>query len=270
MSFGGPTSHFSVEDDAGPYLQELVKEFPKEYSRALRHVAWLVTRRLKAVMRSGTLNKRPLPPHSKITQHGRIERLKSGTLRNLKKRVGWVQYELTEKQKAALGRIDGAFTMISGKYSLGRPYNVHGKLTRKKQYIPDAFLRWGKPTRQESGLAPRMARFIRYKKISPLAVAIGAQNSTTARYLEAIQAGKRGSRGVFEYLGRQKVTPAMRRMFFAAGIPLRKNAELQQKPRPFVREVFDTIQPELSDLITDRIKAALHGLTGEKMDKINW
>lgn len=56
------------------------------------------------------------------------------------------------------------------------------------------------------------------------------------------------------------MTPAMRRAFWAAGVPLAKDTrELKQEPRPLVAPVYRAFSPRLEAIIVGKIQACLAG-----------
>lgn len=89
-------------------------------------------------------------------------------------------------------------------------------------------------------------------------VEIGALSPSAAKFLAAVQEGKRGSKGGFQFSGRQTVTPAMRRAFWAAGMPISKETTvIGQEERPLVPPVFKEIHPEIERYLVRKITETL-------------
>ena len=104
----------------------------------------------------------------------------------------------------------------------------------------------------------RLVNAMRYKMMNAKRVDVGAVTSSAARFLEAVQAGRRGTDTRFQYTGRQPITPAMRRAFWAAGVPLGKDkTTLEQPERPLVGPIYRQKMPEVERLMLERIRERL-------------
>lgn len=123
--------------------------------------------------------------------------------------------------------------------------------------------RWRGRTRDGSlrgraAMGGRLVNAMRYKMMNAKRVDVGAVTPSAARFLEAVQAGKRGTDNRFQYTGSQPVTPAMRRAFWAAGVPLGKDkTSLEQPERPLVEPVYRQCMPEVERLMLERIRERL-------------
>ena len=123
--------------------------------------------------------------------------------------------------------------------------------------------RWRGRTRDGSlrgraAMGGRLVNAMRYKMMNAKRVDVGAVTPSAAPFLEAVQAGKRGTDNRFQYTGSQPVTPAMRRAFWAAGVPLGKDkTSLEQPERPLVEPVYRQCMPEVERLMLERIRERL-------------
>lgn len=109
------------------------------------------------------------------------------------------------------------------------------------------------------GLFGRVGRTLRfYKPRGKNIVEIGALDAWSARFLEAVQSGRRGSKGAFQYVGPIVVTPKIRRAMWAIGFPLSKHTKIiGQEPRPLISDIFKEMSPEFQSYILRRVKEIL-------------
>lgn len=229
-----------IDDEAGPYLRSLAGRFPEEYPRALRNAAWELRHEILRAMRRGTTPDGKLDQISKMHMYHRMELLKQG-----------------------IGTDDG--------WKNGARFRLKKKLGYRKARGTERLMdRWRGDTRKgnirnELPMQGKILRTITTKAKGKLVFWVGAQNPVAMRWLEAAQGGRRGSRGVFQYLGQQPITPAMRRAFWAAGIPLRKDkTHIEQPERSVLTPVYRAFSKKLPEIMDARVKAILHGLTGKK------
>lgn len=119
--------------------------------------------------------------------------------------------------------------------------------------------RWkgGSGARGKTAMGGRLINAIRYRRTKDLSVEIGAVAKSPAMYLAAVQGGQRGEVGSFVYRGTQKITPKMRRMFWAAGIPLSDKQVIRQPKRPLVYPVFRAEQPYMREYIMQKMHQLL-------------
>lgn len=90
-----------------------------------------------------------------------------------------------------------------------------------------------------------------------LHVRVGAVTPSAAVFLKAVQGGRRGSKYKFEHAQNQRITPKMRRMFFAMGIPLSKKTTLMQPKRPLIYPLYQKTHPHFKEMIVKRMKHEL-------------
>jgi len=122
---------------------------------------------------------------------------------------------------------------------------------------------WGKMTRSLFGYAsgdPRLSSMPygrlhkagRYRLAEDgHSVQIGWIGWSASQTFRAVQSGRRGGKGEFEFDESQPITRAMRRMFAAAGIKFAKGRRsIRQGQRPLVRKVFQQFEPELEGVVT--------------------
>lgn len=98
---------------------------------------------------------------------------------------------------------------------------------------------------------------IRYRQ-KGLRVEMGAVSASSSAFLKAVQGGKRGDKYKFQYRNRQPVTPKMRRLFFAMGIPLPKTKRVLYQPeRPLIYPVYKKAHPHFREMIIKRMQHEL-------------
>lgn len=219
-----------VDDMATPYLQEFLRDFPDEYNRALRSTGfWLKGEFQRAMNSDGATIGQNWQKRSQLAMYRRIPLLRQGYFSELLQR--WTH---SGKLKLRRGK---SLNFYSGKdFQVGSEHPFGGKL-------PSA-VRW---------------------KLTKDQVQIGFLNRRAAAYAAAVQDGRRGDSHLFEHSESQQITEDMRRMFWAAGIPLaRGKSALNQPPRPLVKPLFDQRKQEILARITYRIEAYIRGLSSQK------
>lgn len=98
---------------------------------------------------------------------------------------------------------------------------------------------------------------LRYRQ-EGLKVTMGAASKSAAAYFAAVQGGMRGNKYRFQYRNNQPITPKMRRLFFAMGIPLPKEKRtLQQAKRPLIYPVYRKAFPHFREMIVKRMQHEL-------------
>lgn len=218
-----------VDDGSTPWLKALSATYPKEFQRALRSAGfWLRAELQKAMSSDGATIGEDWEKPAMMTRYRRITLLKRG---KWSERLGrW-----TRSKKLALRRGD-SLDFFSGKNF--RPRSEHpfgGKL--------------------ESAVRVRLTKD---------QVQVGFISKSAAAFASAVQDGRRGSRFGFEYSKAQPIGENMRRMFWAAGIPLAKGTtRLNQPRRPLVKPLFDRRKAEIAARIETRMEAYLLGLSGK-------
>lgn len=241
---GSDSTLFRVDDEAQAYLARLADTFPKEFARALRHVGWRIQQQLKRTIRqeSGAPGTR-WQPLSRMHTARRMDQLKAG-------------YADAETGRWTHGK----------RWGLKRRGRNAGDDAHS---IPDAFSRWRGSIsfrRGPSSMGGRLQNALRYRYFDDQQrVQIGALTRSAGAFLGAVQGGRRGSRGVFQFEGEQPITPSMRRAFWAAGVPLAKSKRsIEQPERPLVGPVYRVVQPEIGPIIEQRILDILQGKTGRR------
>lgn len=268
-AFDGENTFFRVEESAAPELYALAQRFPEAFSRALKSVGNALRLELRTALSKGGPDGVRWPELSRMHVYRRMDMLRAGKKSNagewvhgkrfdLKKRVGGTTFQLSDKERDRIGAA-GNFSFFRGKRR-GTSYTRSGRL--RGQSIPNAFNRWqGRGiTRGPNPMGGRLWNAIRYQMVNKARVDVGAVTPSAAAHLAAVQAGRRGSKGAFEFTGTQPVTPAMRRAFWAAGVPLAKDTrELKQEPRPLVAPVYRAFSPRLEAYIVGKIQGYLAG-----------
>ena len=231
-AFKGDGTLFKISESAAPELHALAKRFPEAFSKALKSLGWFIRGEMKTALVKGGPAGAQWPELSKMHIYRRLDLLKAG-------------------QADAL----------TGAWTHGRRFRLkkrlEGKTATGKERMMDRWQGRG-ITRGRSAMGGRLTNAIRYKTTGSGRVDIGALSPSAAMFLDAVQSGKRGSRGAFQFTGEQPVTPAMRRAFWAAGVPLAKETTvIKQDERPLVDPVFRTVTPEIERYMVGKITAAL-------------
>lgn len=231
----GRTFLYITRDDT-PELFALAEGFPELFQAALSSLGWHLKNVMQSAMRSGNAPGVSWAERSRMHQARRLEWLKGG------------------RKNAKLKKYVGNVRQKSGQ---------------------NLFARWkgGAGTwRGQTAMGGRLVNAIRYKRTGPLRVEMGAVTPRTAMYLAAVQGAQRGVPGAFRYRGRQPITPAMRRMFWAAGIPLRKGKTVLEQPkRPLVYPVFRAEEAHFLPYIERKIAEYLAtGFIGKRRIPDSW
>ena len=230
-AFGG--TFCKIERSAAPELYAMAQAFPKEFSRALRFAGNLLRAELKAALRGSGGLRASWPELSRMHRYRRMDMLKAGT---------WSRGRWHHGRRFQLKRRVG-FKPVSGRERLMESWRGRTR---------DGSLRG------RAAMGGRLVNAMRYKMMNDLRVDVGAVTPSAARFLEAVQAGRRGTDNRFQYTGSQPVTPAMRRAFWAAGVPLGKDkATLEQPERPLVEPVYRQKMSEVERLMLERIRERL-------------
>lgn len=233
----GKTVSIQLDDEVGPYLQNLALQFPREFPRALRNAAWLLRQEILRAMERGSTPAGRLDPLSKMHMYRRMELLKMGMGTD----DGWKNgSRFRLKKKLGYNKVKGTERLMERWRGDVRKGNI----------------------RESTPMSGKIKSVIKTKAKGNLTFVVGAQNPVAMRWLEAAQAGRRGSKGVFQYLSRQPITPAMRRAFWAAGIPLKKGKQyLEQPERSMLTPVYRAFAQKLPDLLCARIEAIVAAKT---------
>ena len=222
-----------IEQSAAPELYAMAQAFPKEFSRALRFAGNLLRAELKAALRGTGGVRASWPELSKMHRYRRMDLLKAGT---------WSRGRWHHGRRFQLKRRIG-FERVAGRERL---------MDRWRGRTRDA------SQRGRMAMGGRLVNAMRYKMMNENRVDVGAVTPSAARFLEAVQAGRRGTDNRFQYLGSQAITPRMRRAFWAAGVPLGKDkTTLEQPERPLVEPVYRQKMPEVEWLMLERIRERL-------------
>lgn len=269
FDFGDQGTFFRVTESAAPELMALAEKFPRAFSRALKSVGYMLRGRLRDAMVKGGPDGARWPELSRMHIYRRMDLLRAGKVDNAGqwahgkrfalKRRGRVDYALPERERGKLAA-RGAYSFWRGRRRF-LTYTRGGRL-RTAQSIPNAFARWqGRGIlRGAQPMGGNLQKAIRYKMVNAMRVDIGAVSASAAVFLAAVQAGRRGTKGAFEFARTQPVTPKMRRAFWAAGIPLAKSThELRQEPRPLVAPVYQQVSPRLEAYLVGKIREYLEG-----------
>lgn len=230
--FTGSGAFFRVTDTSAPELYALAKKFPAAFTKALKSMGWFIRGEMKSALRQGGPKGQTWQGLSRMHIYRRMDLLRAG-------------------------QVDA----VTGAWTHGRRFGLKKRLGHKKVGGKERMMdRWkgrGGDLRGRGSMGGRLVNAVRYKMLSAGRVDIGALSPSAAKYLEAVQGGKRGTRGVFQFAGTQRITPAMRRALWAAGIPISKKGTLEQPTRPLVAPIYQMITPELESYMVAKIKAVM-------------
>ena len=226
----GQGTFVKIESDAAPLLYDLAQTFPKAFSRSLKSLGFTLKNVMQDVISS---------QGSKAGQN-------------------WADLSLMQKYKRMdLLKTHGG----TEKVVINRKRGKSGSkawASSKGQSVPNAFNRWGK-RKNAAPYGKKMRNAIRYKMQNDFRVDIGGISASASRFLNALQSGKRGSKGALEHTGQQPITPAMRRAFWALGIPISKNTtQLEQQPRQLIQPVFQHVSPQIEGFILSKLQKYLN------------
>jgi hypothetical protein len=218
-----------MDGDAGPFMHWLAETFPKEFDRAVRSQGYWLAGQIKTAMRSGgkTIGQR-WADRSLISVYRPIERGQRGLIKKSWKR----------KKLRNAGSLSAALTT-------GNPYRRLGRPGHKQAFGSGKMIGRGG---------------VRYNyNPQKMQLTVGFLGRT-APFAKMLQGGLLGGAGSFPFKRRQPVTPAMRRMFWAAGIPIAKETKfIENEPRPLVAPLFAQKENEIVQRVEYRIQAYLRG-----------
>jgi hypothetical protein len=243
-SFGGTGQLLRISQTDTPELYALAKSFPEALSSALGSLGYFIHNQIKSALLSGGPSGIKWVELSKMHIYRRMDL--------------WRQ-----------GEVDP----ITDKFVHGKRFYLKKRIGNKKvSGNMNMMERWkGRGiTRSRHAMNGRLAYSIRYKKYTDARVEIGSVNDRPAKFLAAVQGGKRGSRGVFQFSGMQPITPSMRRAFWAAGVPLKKSTtSITQKERPLIAPIFRAVSPEIENIIVMKMSDYFdrHNITISKLWK---
>jgi len=234
MRNGNPNTILSVNLAGAPELAARLSGLGRSLrplmSRAIRHAAYEGLMRLKQEIYAGTVGGRRVPPLSTIQRLRTIEGWKHAHYAGRWRGAAWIY------KRDAQGRL------VPRKRPGRPPYNIPARGLPKK------------PVDMNGGLWPtggRLAQMLRYKWRP------GQLRATFGWYREG-----RVSRTAYLWQRGQTtvVTPAMRRLFLAAGHPIAASkATIVQPPRPVIWWFFTAYSPWMRQLAVDRLQQYLNG-----------
>jgi len=221
-----------IEDQAGPFMAAWARTFPKEFGRALRSLGyWLKAEHGRAMRSGGRTVGRHWGERSKVSQYRPFDRLRRSQFKSK-----WKSDATHEagSLSAALGssspltRRGSRIGRVEG-FGSGR---LHGKGGVAYRYEPNK-----------------------------MQLQVGFLDSSAA-YARMLQGGLLGAKLRWPFMRRQPVTPKMRRMFWAAGVPISKSTTvLDAAPKPLVRPLFERKRGEMLTRMELRIHAYIKGLS---------
>lgn len=229
-AFTGERTFLRVDESAYPRLMDLAERFPKEFSSALKGIGNEIRGELKYELRGVGPIAASWAPLSRMHMYRRMDMLKNG------------------------------WTYSQGRYRHGKRFQLKKRLGHKRVSGHERLMeRWkgrsrDATIRRGTAMGGRLVNAMRYKMVNPLRVDIGAVTPSAAKWLDAVQSGKRGADNRLQFTGSQPITPAMRRAFWAAGIPLKKDkTTLEQPQRLLVLPVYTRFEPLLVPLVEEKI-----------------
>lgn len=228
-AFSGEKTFLRIDSSAYPELMQLAKDFPKEFSSALKGLGWELRDVLKRELKSPGPIVRGWPQRSRMHMYRRMDLLKAGELTE----SGWRHGKVFRLKKKV------GYRRVKGNERLMERWRVSSRTD---------FLRRREPA------GGRLWNAIRYKMINPMRVDIGGVNPSAAKWLEALQAGKRGDPSSLSFTGSQPITPKIRRAFWAAGVPLAKGKTMLNQPeRLLVSPVYKAFEPKIKGIMEEKV-----------------
>lgn len=237
-SVSGRGTLIRVEDNAGPFLEALARNFPSEFVRALRSTGYWLRGEIVREVRSKGGARRGWENRSLISQYRPFDRLKRGRVKKRWTAKAQRQFRAGRSLHTALGSYGPLLKM------------GHGKSSRVGS--PDSF--------GSGKMAGRGG--VTYKlDAARQSLQVGFLGSTSA-FAKMLQGGRLGAKRRWNFRGRQAVTPAMRRMFWAAGVPIASSTKfIEAEPRELVKPLFDEKRGEIVKRMELRVKAYVEGLS---------
>lgn len=212
-----------MSEDAILELRALERRFPREFGRALSGVGFFMRRKVQGAIRSGGPKGHKWPRLSRAQQSQRIEM----AMGRRETRLFDVLRKRPEK-------------MAEG----SSPLDMLGAAFKKSSFRTDYPMN-------------RMVGGIRYKKVQGgKGVIIGGVTPSMEKYLIAVQDGAVTDMGS---AGGQTVTPKMRRLFFAAGIPLTTRRTRRPK-RPLMEPLVEQYGNAMLAFMRERVRVLLLGI----------
>lgn len=217
-----------MDDEAIRELKYLAERFPLEMKRSLGGIGYFMLMTMRSTIRAGG------PRDNK-----------------------WRELSLAQQYR----RLEYATQRAGGQYPLQRLTLKRHLKNRKSvagQSIPDAFSRWKKRGQRTPYPMARLLGALRYEvDESRLSVRVGGLKPSIGRYLRAVQDG---AALPGEQVSSVSITPAMRRLFWAAGVPLGKRKRILDRPkRPLVDPLFRKCGQAMIDYIRARVDVMLIG-----------
>lgn len=213
-----------MSEEAILELRALERRFPREFGRALSGVGFFMRRKVQGAIRSGGPKGHKWQRLSRAQQSQRIE--------------------------MAMGRRDTRLFDMRRKRPVkmaegSSPLDMLGAAFKKSSFRTEYPMN-------------RMVGGIRYKKVQGgKGVIIGGVTPSMEKYLIAVQDGAVTDRG--SGAGGQTVTPKMRRLFFAAGIPLTTRRTRRPK-RPLMEPLVEQYGDAMIAFMRERVRVLLLGI----------
>lgn len=226
-------------------LQALQRRWPEEYKKALKAVGYYMREKMQLAMGNGGkgLGWEPL------SYAQRSQRLEAGAGRSAK--------DANDLAFKSLGK-----TKESRQKSLAKlRENAQGSTL---EFFRQRWKKWGsKKNSHFPRSANPMARLrggVQYKLVhGDKGVIVGGITPNMEKYLVAVQDGtvvgsEEGG------LGYQRVTQAMRILFWKSGLPIsKKTTRLRRPKRPLIEPIFQKKKQAMSDFMRERVRVLLLG-----------
>nr|WP_321513141.1 hypothetical protein [uncultured Pseudodesulfovibrio sp.] len=231
-------TYVKIFDGNEPFLEELSKKFPREFKRSLSRVGWWLRGEVQDAMRSGGRSAGQLWP-----------------------------------ERSLLARFDPFSRMRGDFWKSGGQQGKAQKRMREAKSLQDALTRnspllrrGGKGKSRIFGFGSgRLIGAVRYKvDRKDGALRIGFLNGSSKEASFRLQGARRGRSDSGEFTGSQPVTEKMRRMFWAAGVPLAKTTKvLKQDDRDLIQPVFNRNRDGIHKRLELYTAAYVKGLSGK-------
>lgn len=212
-----------MSPEANRELQALQRRFPREFSRALSGLGFFMRRKVQQAIRSGGPKGHKWERLSRAQQSQRLEIAAGRRTTRL--------FDIRRKRPAKMAEGSSPLDLMGAAF----------KKTKSRTDYP----------------MNRMVGGIRYKLVQGgKGVIIGGVTPSMEKFLLAVQDGEVLDGGA--HGGGQQVTPRMRRLFFAAGIPLTA-ARTRRPRRPLIEPIAEQYGSAMLEFMRERVRVLLVG-----------
>ena len=205
-----------IEDEATPYLRYLEASFPKEMKAAMKSLGWYLRGKIVKGLESSSPGGRRLAPLSLPQRIRLLDAIK--TVKQRKRKAPWA--------RGTGSKPDRFYSLTTAKVPRSQSDKPYGR---------------------------KMVKAVRYEyDDAAKSVHIGWVTSGASSFARALAAGMRGAKHKW-HRGPQVVTHRMRKLFAAAGIPLKQGKTLKTPERPVIDPVFQRHKNEIPGYMEEKV-----------------